>query len=364
MFRVEELNGLVKKVLRYRDTIDNESQTRTSLIEPLLTLLGYDVANPTEVLHEYSCDVGTKRGEKVDYVLKLKDKIVLLIEAKDCRKPLNNDNISQLFRYFSNSSANLAMLTNGIEYMFFSDTMKQNIMDLKPFYTLDVLNLKTEDVDFLQNLTKENFNLRTLSQVAQVKTLRSVFTEVLREQAENPTEKFVKFLMSNVEGYERNSVKNGLVGLSEALLEVFNTGSDTKSEDTKVLNKTTLTTIQPSGEFNLNDVKIYTSDTVSLPKPASVEILGVTYNVSSWAEVIVRMASHGVEHTVTLDTFLQEFNWVNIEKGLVSRPLLVETQQGDFYITGNASSKLHLKRIVKIADLMGYPYNKVKITLS
>ena len=35
-------------------------------------VLGYDVFDPQEVVPEYVCDVGTKKGEKIDYAI-LKD---------------------------------------------------------------------------------------------------------------------------------------------------------------------------------------------------------------------------------------------------------------------------------------------------
>lgn len=48
---------------------------------PFISALGYDVFNPTEVIPEFTADVGTKKGEKVDYAIKKDDKIIILIEG-------------------------------------------------------------------------------------------------------------------------------------------------------------------------------------------------------------------------------------------------------------------------------------------
>ncbi len=36
---------------------------------PFINALGYDVFNPLEVLPEMTCDIGTKKGEKIDYAI-------------------------------------------------------------------------------------------------------------------------------------------------------------------------------------------------------------------------------------------------------------------------------------------------------
>ena len=42
---------------------------------PFIQILGYNVFDPTEVNPEFSADVGTKKGEKVDYAI-LKENLV------------------------------------------------------------------------------------------------------------------------------------------------------------------------------------------------------------------------------------------------------------------------------------------------
>ena len=45
-------------------------------------MLEYDVFNPTEVIPEFTADVGMKRGEKVDYAIMREGKPIILFECK------------------------------------------------------------------------------------------------------------------------------------------------------------------------------------------------------------------------------------------------------------------------------------------
>ena len=51
---------------------------------PFLNALGYDVFDPQIVVPEFTADVGLKKGEKVDYAIKVNGKISILVECKGC----------------------------------------------------------------------------------------------------------------------------------------------------------------------------------------------------------------------------------------------------------------------------------------
>ena len=53
------------------------------------TVLGYDVFDPREVTPEFVCDVGTKKGEKIDYAILKDGDVQILIECKKIGEPLN-----------------------------------------------------------------------------------------------------------------------------------------------------------------------------------------------------------------------------------------------------------------------------------
>jgi len=99
----------------------------------MLRALGYDVFDPEVVVPEFTSDVGIKKGEKVDYAIKINSKIMMLIECKPSRTDLSKEHASQLYRYFSVTESRFGILTNGIEWRFFTDLDAPNKMDAKPF---------------------------------------------------------------------------------------------------------------------------------------------------------------------------------------------------------------------------------------
>lgn len=57
------------RVVKLKGSIHTEGATKNALIMPFIQMLGYDVFNPLEVVPEYVCDIGTKKGERIDYAI-------------------------------------------------------------------------------------------------------------------------------------------------------------------------------------------------------------------------------------------------------------------------------------------------------
>ena len=55
---------LAKRIENLRDSVQTEEATKHSFVMPFISLLGYDVFNPTVVVPEFTADVGIKKGEK------------------------------------------------------------------------------------------------------------------------------------------------------------------------------------------------------------------------------------------------------------------------------------------------------------
>ena len=60
----------------------NESLTRYALIDPILTALGWNLADPEQVIPEYRPIEGNR--DAVDYMMKY-EQLIILIEAKKAR---------------------------------------------------------------------------------------------------------------------------------------------------------------------------------------------------------------------------------------------------------------------------------------
>lgn len=109
-----------------REFVKTEEATKMAIIAPFIQALGYDVFNPAEVNPEFCADIGTKKGEKVDYAIMINGVPSILFECKSLDAPLDAAK-SQLFRYFAAvEPARIGVLTNGIIYHFFSDLETPN----------------------------------------------------------------------------------------------------------------------------------------------------------------------------------------------------------------------------------------------
>ena len=151
---VERMREFSNQAPRRLEHIKTEEATKTSFVMPFIQALGYNVFDPTEVVPEYTADVGTKKGEKVDYAIVRDGRPIILIEAKSATSNLNEEHASQLFRYFSVTEARFGILTNGLQYRFYADLEKENHMDEKPFLIIDILNFDSRPMSQLKKFTK------------------------------------------------------------------------------------------------------------------------------------------------------------------------------------------------------------------
>lgn len=192
----EKVAALSRRVPELKDHLNTEEATKNALVMPFLAALGYDVFNPEEVVPEFVADVGTKKGEKVDYAVKRDGEVVLLVECKKCGIDLGHADTSQLFRYFAVTNARIAVLTNGIEYRLFSDLEAPNRMDTKPFLEVNLGELRPNTIAELKKLSREEFDLdRMLSAANELKYMSEV-KKVLVAQLNEPDEEFVRFFFT------------------------------------------------------------------------------------------------------------------------------------------------------------------------
>jgi len=103
-----ELKALAEQSRHAQRHAVTEEATKTAVILPLIRALGFDVFNLNEVVPEYVADVGVKKGEKVDFALKIDGEIAMLVEAKPITMNLGDAQYNQLSRYFHTTEARVA----------------------------------------------------------------------------------------------------------------------------------------------------------------------------------------------------------------------------------------------------------------
>ena len=95
-----KLAELSKVVREHREVLLTEEAAKNALVMPFLQALGYNVFNPAEVIPEFTADVGTKKGEKVDYAICTEGKVSILVECKPASSELTINHASQLSAIF------------------------------------------------------------------------------------------------------------------------------------------------------------------------------------------------------------------------------------------------------------------------
>ena len=196
---IEKLNNLASKIRQQGAAIQTEEATKNAFIMPFIaTVLGYDVFDPTEVMPEFVCDVGTKKGEKIDYAILKTGNVQILFECKKLGEPLNINHAGQLFRYFHVTSARIAILTNGQVYKFFTDLDKPNKMDEKPFLELDLLDIDEHVVPELAKLTKVAFDVESIISAAGELKILGQIKRLIASEFTTPSDDFVRFIATHV----------------------------------------------------------------------------------------------------------------------------------------------------------------------
>lgn len=192
------LAELQKRMFEHREVLLTEEAAKTALVLPFIQALGYDVFNPSEVVPEYTADVGTKKGEKVDYAICEASKVSVLIECKPASSELSINHAGQLFRYFSVTDARLAILTNGVVFQFYSDVDRPNKMDDKPFFTFSFEAIKPADIKTLEKFSKSGFDIENIVQEAGFLKLQHLLRKELEREFAEPSEEFIRLMASRI----------------------------------------------------------------------------------------------------------------------------------------------------------------------
>ena len=193
----EDVRMLAEKSLSLRDKLQTEEAVKHSIIMPFLQLLGYNVFDPNEIVPEFTSDHGIKKGEKVDYAIFKDGEPHILIEVKGVSCKFTNES-SQLYRYFSVTSAKFAILTNGFCYQFFSDLDDSNKMDKRPFLVLDFDNLREQALAELKKFHKSEYDVDTILSTANDLKYINLLKDYLNNQFKEPDKEFTRFILRHV----------------------------------------------------------------------------------------------------------------------------------------------------------------------
>ena len=192
---IAKIQNHIEHVKRVGNHCSTEETTKQALILPLLEILGFNPYDPTKVLAEFAADFpGVKSTERVDYALYCNGQPVMFIEAKAHDANLTN-HAPQLSRYFNSSlGVTIGAITNGREWRFFTDLINTNVMDEKPFLTIDFTKHKAEELIQLAEFKHDNFHVDKLRFFAEENQYIQQFKTVIKKSINEVDLDFVRYV--------------------------------------------------------------------------------------------------------------------------------------------------------------------------
>lgn len=266
----DQVVRLSDNIKKQKDKIATEEATKNAFIMPMIAALGYDVFNPFEVVPEMDCDLIKKKGEKIDYAIMKDENPILLIECKHCKQDLNLHD-TQLQKYFVASKARFGVLTNGIEYRFYTDLEKINIMDEKPFLIVNMLDLSDADIEQLKKFHKSYYNKEDVLSTANELKYTTEIKSILNNEFASPTAEFVRFfarqaytsgqITSKVIDMFTPLVKKSITSvINDIISDRLNTAiknSEQTSDSLQTIDNTSINTSTEDTEEKLPDGVVY-----------------------------------------------------------------------------------------------------------
>lgn len=193
----DQVRQLSERVSQLKDNIHTEEATKNAFIMPFLQVLGYDVFNPLEVVPEFICDIGIKKGEKIDYAIFKEGHPVILVECKHWKQSLDIHD-GQLLRYFHVSKAKFSILTNGLIFRFYTDLVDANKMDEKPFFEFNLEAIKDGQIEKLKEFHKSSFDVNSVYQSAFESKNSNELRTLLQKEFNDPGDEFTKHFVKQV----------------------------------------------------------------------------------------------------------------------------------------------------------------------
>ena len=198
-----QLREHAKHVKDYRDEAKDEAKTRSILIDPLLSVLGYRTNIPSEVVVGHKIQVATTAVE-VDYALFQQGAVEVVVEAKPANSGLGEKEFKQLVGYYSGTTATFGALTDGVQWLWYcrdNGQLDMKRLERKPFLVYDA-SWDSEplegDIRWLWGVTNGRFDAPGLDTAARVLSDDELIRGWVKVNLEDPNDDFLKFLIGEL----------------------------------------------------------------------------------------------------------------------------------------------------------------------
>lgn len=207
---LEKIRKTVEQIMERIPAVKGrgEEATKQALIYPMLEALGYNIWLPTEVCPEFEADFAIKKNgqkEKVDIAILQNEVPQIFIEIKSVETNLEGHE-GQLARYYNSApTVTLGILTNGIEWRFFTDTITTNVMDNQPFH---IARFDSADpgLEVLPKFSKPQFSAETIKDYATELLYTAKIADFLRSEIDLkdklPSEYMIRWVLKSPGMYD------------------------------------------------------------------------------------------------------------------------------------------------------------------
>lgn len=240
-----DLTNLITKIEGLKDKTINEQNTKAILIEPLLSLLGWNISDVEEIYREYP----TSSKKPVDYKLQVNDH-VLYLEAKRLKYKLSSEFQRQITTYAFHDNIPFCVLTNGKKYQIFETLKSTPDLSEKLILEIDLTDKEKSiksKVAALNFLSRENVSKGNLKEINKYLTLRIKVVAYLQQLLSTPNKSFIKLIAKNINVENKEEeIKQAIISYREKLENQNIDDIENISIKERILTK--------KEEINLNDL--------------------------------------------------------------------------------------------------------------
>jgi len=231
MLDPKALSEMAARYADVKDFINNEEETKASLVIPLIKLLGYDPYNPREVRREWAAPFTENDGKNY------RDKMDLAIfdptgahpqfvlEVKTLGTDIGTKS-PQLARYIAQvNDLHFGIMTDGCHWQFYGDLENPNQMDPGPFFqfAFDDPNADWNRIGReLKRFSRDDFDADNLVKDAENAKYRQAMIEKLSHVLKKPSEdeQFVRWLSDGIyKGHRTSKVMARLSNIARDAVE-------------------------------------------------------------------------------------------------------------------------------------------------
>lgn len=123
----------------------------------------------------------------------------MIFECKHWKENLN-DHTSQLHRYFGVTKTKFGILTNGLEYRFYTDLVRANVMDENPFLVFNLSTIRDSVLNEVNKFHKENFNEDRISLNATTLKNLNEIKKIFNNDVNEPSQELIKYFIGATNG--------------------------------------------------------------------------------------------------------------------------------------------------------------------